>query len=83
MRNAGAGEVTVAVPVGSGDSVARLAAEADRVVCLMTPRMLFGVGMWYEDFSPVGDDEVLALLADARARESTRSQPGAEDNEYG
>jgi predicted phosphoribosyltransferase len=76
MRTAGAGEVIVAVPVGSSESVARLACEADRVVCLTTPRVLFGVGMWYEDFSPVGDDEVLALLSDARAREAERSARG-------
>jgi putative phosphoribosyl transferase len=41
--------------------------EADRVVCLTVPRRLYGVGMWYEDFAPVSDEEVLALLAHARA----------------
>jgi putative phosphoribosyl transferase len=48
--------------------VAMLEAEADRVVCLTVPRRLYGVGMWYEDFTPVADEEVIALLADARRR---------------
>ena len=32
------------------------------MVCAMTPEPLEGVGKWYDDFSPVSDDEVLALL---------------------
>lgn len=58
--------VLVAVPVGSSEAVAMLEDEADRVVCLSVPRRLYGVGMWYEDFAPVSDEEVLALLAHAR-----------------
>ena len=42
-----------------------LAEEADRVVCLTVPRHLVGVGMWYRDFTPVSDEQVLALLAEA------------------
>jgi putative phosphoribosyl transferase len=61
-RAQGAARVVVAVPVGPKDSVQMLAQEADEVVCLLTPRTLFGVGLWYEDFSPVSDEEVVALL---------------------
>ena len=43
--------------------MALLGAEADEVVCHTIPRELFGVGRWYRDFSPVSDEEVLALLA--------------------
>jgi putative phosphoribosyl transferase len=65
-RAAGAQRVVVAVPVGSADAVGLLAGEADDVVCPHVPRDFRGVGLWYEDFSEVGDDEVLALLAAAR-----------------
>jgi putative phosphoribosyl transferase len=62
MRARGAAEVAVGVPVGAPDAVARLAAVADRVVCVDTPRSLGGVGAWYEDFTPVTEDEVARLL---------------------
>ncbi len=65
LRKRGAREVIVAVPVGSSQAVAMLAKEADRVVCLEVPPRLFGVGMSYRDFSPVSDEQVLALLARA------------------
>jgi putative phosphoribosyl transferase len=62
LRKRGARRIIVAVPVGASESVAMLGCEADEVVCLRIPRRLFGVGMWYEDFTPVGDEQVLALL---------------------
>jgi putative phosphoribosyl transferase len=65
LRKQGAKRIIVAVPVGAKDSLQMLAHEADGVVCLITPRTLFGVGLWYEDFSPVSDEEVIALLDDA------------------
>lgn len=65
LRKRGARRVVVAVPVGSSESISMLADAADDVVCLMTPRRLFGVGMWYVDFMPVSDEEVVELLAEA------------------
>jgi putative phosphoribosyl transferase len=55
--------VVVAAPVGSREAVAGLAEEADEVICVLVPAELRGVGQWYEDFSPVSDEQVLALLA--------------------
>jgi putative phosphoribosyl transferase len=57
--------LVLAVPVCAPDSAARLRDEADEVVCLLEPRMLYGVGQWYEDFSQVSDDEVIAALGEA------------------
>jgi predicted phosphoribosyltransferase len=56
----------LAVPVCAADSVARLQEEADEVVCLTTPPLLYGIGHWYRDFSQVSDREVVATLAPAR-----------------
>jgi putative phosphoribosyl transferase len=75
LRNRGAQRIVVAVPVGSGESVRMLEGEADRVVCLMIPRRLFGVGMWYRDFTPVSDQQVLSLLAEASGDASTAVPP--------
>jgi putative phosphoribosyl transferase len=66
LRKSEAGGIVVAVPVGSEEALSMLGDEADRVICLRVPPRLYGVGMWYEDFKPVSDDEVLALLAEAR-----------------
>jgi predicted phosphoribosyltransferase len=67
LRKRGARQIVVAVPVGSSEAVSLLAEEADRVVCLEVPSPLFGVGMWYDDFTEVSDEEVVALLAEAGA----------------
>jgi len=80
LRKRGARRVVVAVPVGSSEAMSVLAGEADRVVCLEVPRRLFGVGMWYRDFSPVSDEQVEALLAEAGRAETT---PGASTEESG
>jgi putative phosphoribosyl transferase len=65
--------VVVAVPVGAADTVRRLEREADAVVAFETPEELGAVGLWYRDFRPVGDAEVLALLAGA-ASADTRTE---------
>jgi len=54
--------LVLAVPVAAPESVSRLRQEADDVVCLMAPALLYGVGQWYRDFSQVSDDEVIAAL---------------------
>jgi putative phosphoribosyl transferase len=58
-------EVVVAVPVAAESTARELSREVDRVVCVITPPRFLAVGAWYEDFSPVGDDEVRRLLAGA------------------
>lgn len=54
--------LTLAVPVCPPDSAARLRSEADELVCLVEPPLLYGVGQWYGDFSQVSDEEVVAAL---------------------
>ena len=71
LRRRGAARIVVAVPVGSREAIALLGEEADEVVCHTIPHELRGVGYWYEDFHPVSDEEVLALLAEAGAHVPT------------
>jgi putative phosphoribosyl transferase len=68
LRGLGAARVIVAVPVGVRASLARVGEEADEVICHTVPIELHGVGFWYEDFSPVSDEQVLELLHRADAR---------------
>ncbi len=60
-------KLVLAVPVCAPESAARLARDADQMICLQQPELFYGVGHWYHDFSQVSDEEVLALLG--------RSQP--------
>ena len=69
LRAREAARIVVAVPVGARESVAVVAREADEVVCHTIPRQLLAVGYWYRDFTPVRDEEVLAMLARARVQD--------------
>jgi len=52
-----------AVPVAAPDSLERVRAYADEMVCLEAPDPFFAVGRFYRAFPQVEDDEVTALLA--------------------
>ena len=54
----------VATPVAPADTVQQLETEADRVVCLRTPRPFLAIGPYYLDFHQLADDEIVRLLAD-------------------
>ena len=56
----------VAIPVAAPDIVAEFRAMVDDVVCLHQPAALFAIGLWYEDFRQVRDDEVVRILERAR-----------------
>ena len=52
----------VAVPVAPPDMVAELRSEVDEVVCLREPVPFYAIGLWYEDFRQVHDEEVVRIL---------------------
>jgi putative phosphoribosyl transferase len=54
--------LVLAVPVAPPSAAAALAAEADRVVTLVTPRDFASVGEWYESFPQLTDADVLEVL---------------------
>jgi putative phosphoribosyl transferase len=54
--------IVVAVPVAALATFEEFSSIVDEVVCAHTPDAFFGVGLWYEDFSQVSDDEVHELL---------------------
>ena len=62
LKKQGASKVTLAVPVAPEESLVRLRAVADEVVCLSTPSPFAAVGQWYRVFDQVSDDEVLEAL---------------------
>ena len=61
-----AARVIAAVPVAPPETVRELAESADEVVCLETPEPFFAVSAWYGRFEQLGDDDVRAILRNAR-----------------
>jgi predicted phosphoribosyltransferase len=55
-------KLVAAAAVASPQAVRQIAAEADEVVCVEVPEVLYSVGQFYEDFSQVSDAEVVAIL---------------------
>jgi putative phosphoribosyl transferase len=78
-RAHGAARVVLAVPVAPPETIAALADAADDIVCLQQPADLFAVGAWYRDFTPVADNEVIRLLADAASWSATVDSPPADE----
>lgn len=65
LRDQGAAKVVLAVPIAPKDTLEKMRAEADAVVCLHSPRRFFGVGAFYSDFHQLTDEETLGLLRQA------------------
>ncbi len=55
--------IVVAVPIAFPDVYEELKEEVDEVVCLIAPKPLRAISLWYEDFSSTTDEEVCRLLA--------------------
>lgn len=70
-RKAGAAAIVVAAPVASREAADLVRAEADTVVILQTPEVLFAIGEWYQQFEQLEDDEVTRLLARGNLRDPT------------
>ena len=62
VRASSPSRLCCAIPVGPPDTVRRLREEADEVICPLQPRSFMAVGSWYDDFSQVGDAEVITAL---------------------
>ena len=63
--------VVLAVPVAPLDALESLRSEADEIVCLYPREDFVAIGVFYEDFSQVTDEEVIDLLSAACAPNKT------------
>jgi predicted phosphoribosyltransferase len=59
-------EIIIAIPVAPAPACEKLAPQVDRVFCLHTPESFRAVGQWYCDFKQTSDEEVGALLFEAK-----------------
>ncbi len=80
-RAQGPARIVLAVPVGSPEVVRELEQDADEVVAVLQPPHLGGVGAWYADFTQTSDDEVVTLLAAARAAQVAAADTPLADDE--
>ena len=55
-------KLVAAIPIGSEDTIRRLAKDVDEMLCLRCPPMFGAVGQFYRQFHPVEDEDVLAIL---------------------
>ncbi len=75
VRAQGPARLVCAVPVAASDSLERVSALADEIVCLAAPRPFHAVGPHYLDFTGVTDEEVIAVLAGPVAQDGKASTP--------
>jgi putative phosphoribosyl transferase len=54
--------IVLATPVAPPEALDRLKPYADAIVCLATPTSFGAIGMFYQDFTQISDEEVIALL---------------------
>ncbi len=60
--------IIVAVPVAAPSIFEEFQADADEVVCVLTPMSFHAVGQFYREFPQVPDDLICDFLEDANAR---------------
>lgn len=63
LRQLQPARIIVAAPIASSETCEMLNAEADEVVCAVTPELFYAVGLCYQDFFQTTDEEVRDLLA--------------------
>ena len=61
-------KLVLAVPVCAPQTAAPIRSEVDDLICVVAPTNLRAIGLWYENFEQVPDEEVIRLLEEARRR---------------
>src|ERR1700682_2319374 len=72
LRQQQPARIVMAVPTAPPDTCQEMRAQADDVVCAITPEPCDSVGLCYEDFSQTTDEEVRELLARSTAEVAAR-----------
>jgi putative phosphoribosyl transferase len=63
VRSLAPRRVVIAVPTAPPHALEELAREADEVVAMIAPDPFHAVGLWYDDFRELSDDDVRRLLS--------------------
>ncbi len=73
IRQQGAAEVIVAVPVAPASAVSLLNESADEVICLMEPKKFIAVRHWYKEFRQLADHDICQILEQVPAMAMQKS----------
>jgi predicted phosphoribosyltransferase len=63
VRESGAKQIVLAVPVAAPESLKKIRQEVDEVVCLASPAFFEAVGSFYRVFDQTSDEEIIQILA--------------------
>jgi putative phosphoribosyl transferase len=74
LRQSAARRLVAALPVAPPDAVHQLKTLVDEVVILQAPAVFFAIGQFYQEFTQVEDEEVIACLEQAR-KQTAAAQP--------
>ena len=69
-------KLIAATGVASAEALRLIRREADEVLCLETPAILYAIGYHFRDFSQVSDEDVVATLRDARRPHASTGASG-------
>lgn len=69
LRQRKPGRLIAALGVAPPDTLRRIEAEADAVICLAAPAAFYAVGQHFSDFGQVSDEEVIELLRQGAAHQ--------------
>lgn len=67
IRERNARKVVLAVPVAPTSTLQELSEVTDDIVCLQSHEPFYAIGLYYDDFHQIADDEVIAILLEAQA----------------
>lgn len=76
VRARGPAHLVAATAVAPEETLRIIRREADEVVCLEVPPVLYAIGMHFRDFAQVSDEEVMTTLRAARAAADEPSSRG-------
>lgn len=76
VRRRGPRRVVVAVPVASREAATEFSELADAFICVAAPAHFGAVGYYYRDFTQLTDEDVIALMRQARAEHSEAVEAG-------
>jgi putative phosphoribosyl transferase len=77
LRRAQPKQLVLAVPVAPAATIKKLEEDADEIICLAAPEDFYAISQFYSDFHQVSDEEVIALLNQAKTADEPKRSPAA------
>jgi putative phosphoribosyl transferase len=78
IRRQGPKKLVAAAAVASAEAARAVSQEADAMVCLKVARYFSSVGKFFDDFSQVSDDDVMAIFEKQKSHALARGALGAD-----